>query len=109
MMMWDGNGPWTHPTVWGSGGWLMGIGMLAALVVAVVIVVILVRNLNQQAPTAMHGQYQTTAGGQYPGQYGALPPSAAQTQAETARDIVQRRYASGEIDRDEYLRKLADL
>ncbi len=29
--------------------------------------------------------------------------------AESPRDIVQRRYASGEIDREEYLQKLKDL
>ena len=29
--------------------------------------------------------------------------------AEVPRDIVQRRYAAGEIDREEYLQKLADL
>jgi uncharacterized membrane protein len=28
---------------------------------------------------------------------------------EGPRDIVQRRYASGEIDREEYLQKLKDL
>jgi len=28
---------------------------------------------------------------------------------ESPRDIVQRRYASGEIDREEYLQKLKDL
>jgi uncharacterized membrane protein len=28
---------------------------------------------------------------------------------ESARDIVQRRYAGGEIDREEYLQKLGDL
>ncbi len=115
-MMWDGNGPWAHPTVWESGGWLMGIGMIAVIAIAVALVVVLVRGLYRQAPTAAHGQHQATAGGQYAGQYGARPPatpqsaqSAVQARTETARDIVQRRYASGEIDRDEYLRKLADL
>lgn len=28
---------------------------------------------------------------------------------ETPRDILKQRYAAGEIERDEYLQKLADL
>src|SRR5450759_2537593 len=98
-MMWDGNGPWGHGS-WGAGGWLMGIGMIVTLVAVVLLVVYLVR-----AMTPHPAQRQP------PGYIAAPPaqPSAEQRVVESARDIVQRRYASGEIDREEYLQKLKDL
>jgi putative membrane protein len=99
-MMWDGNGPWGHGAAWGAGGWLMGIGMIVILVAVVLLVVYLVRATTSQ-------QTQT-----HPPAYIAAPPTqqtAEQRVVESARDIVQRRYASGEIDREEYLRKLQDL
>jgi putative membrane protein len=99
-MMWDGDGPWGHGAAWGAGGWLMGIGMIVILVTVVLLVVYLVRSTTTQ-------QTQT-----HPPAYYAAPPvhPATEQQAmESARDIVQRRYASGEIDREEYLQKLKDL
>jgi uncharacterized membrane protein len=85
----------------------MGIGLLLAIVAAVVLVVLLVRLLSQTrvggdgrlapAPPVTH---QTVTPAQ------TAPPAA---HAETPREIVQRRYAAGEIDREEYLQKLADL
>jgi|BarGraNGADG00212_1021973.scaffolds.fasta_scaffold22976_2 putative membrane protein len=99
-MMWDGNGPWGHGAAWGAGGWLMGIGMIVILVAVVLLVVYLVRSTTIQ-------QTQT-----HPPAYYAAPPAqqtAEQRAVESARDIVQRRYASGEIDREEYLQKLKDL
>jgi uncharacterized membrane protein len=80
----------------------MGIGMIVVLVAVVLLVVYLVR-----ATTAQQTQAQTR-----PPAY-IVPPPAPQTAeqrvVESARDIVQRRYASGEIEREEYLQKLADL
>lgn len=99
-MMWDGNGPWGHGAAWGAGGWLMGIGMIVILVTVVLLVVYLVRSTTTQ-------QTQT-----HPPAYYAAPPAqqtVEQRAVESARDIVQRRYASGEIDREEYLQKLKDL
>lgn len=99
-MMWDGNGPWGHGAAWGAGGWLMGIGMIVILVAVVLLVVYLVRSTTIQ-------QTQT-----HPPAYYAAPPAqqtAEQRAVESARDIVQRRYAGGEIDREEYLQKLKDL
>ena len=99
-MMWDGNGPWEHGASWGAGGWLMGIGMIVVLVAVVLLVVYLVRSMTNQ-------QTQT-----HPPAYYSAPPAqqaAEQRVVESARDIVQRRYAGGEIDREEYLQKLKDL
>jgi putative membrane protein len=99
-MMWDGDGPWGHGAAWGAGGWLMGIGMIVILVTVVLLVVYLVRSTTTQ-------QTQT-----HPPAYYAAPPvhpATEQRAMESARDIVQRRYASGEIDREEYLQKLKDL
>ena len=98
-MMWDGNGSWQHGAAWGAGGWLMGIGMIVILIAVVLLVVYLVRSTsNQQAQTHPPARYAAPA-----------QPTADQRVVESARDIVQRRYASGEIDREEYLQKLKDL
>ena len=73
----------------------MGIGMIVVLVAVVLLVVYLVRSTNAQ-------QSQT-----HPPAYYAAPPAhpaAEQRAVESARDIVQRRYASGEIDREEFER-----
>jgi uncharacterized membrane protein len=99
-MMWDGNGPWGHGGAWGAGGWLMGIGMIVILAAFVLLVVYLVRSMTNQ-------QTQTHP----PAYYAAPSPqqTAQQQPVEGAKDIVQRRYASGEIEREEYLQKLKDL
>jgi uncharacterized membrane protein len=75
----------------------MGIGMIVILVAVVLLVVYLVRGMtNQQAQT-------------HPPAYYAAQQTPEQRAVESARDIVQRRYAGGEIDREEYLQKLKDL
>ncbi len=86
----------------------MGIGMLLVIVAAVVLVVLLVRLLSQPHPA--------TGGQIAPATMATAYPPTPETQAarpsgvtETPREIVQRRYAAGEIDREEYLQKLADL
>ncbi len=87
----------------------MGIGILLAIVAGIVLVVLLVKQLSGPAATTGGAGAQSTVG-----QYGVAgqvsPQNAAPAPgAETPRDIVQRRYASGDIDREEYLQKLADL
>jgi len=80
----------------------MGIGMIVALVAVVLLVVYLVRSMtNQRTQTQTHP----------PAYYAAQSahPAAEQRALESPRDIVQRRYAGGEIDREEYLQKLKDL
>lgn len=82
----------------------MGVGMIALVVAGVVLVVYLVRSLSAPAVHGTAGQaptYGTTAA--------TVPQPAAGDRSETPKEIVQRRYAAGEIDRDEYLQKLADL
>ncbi len=85
----------------------MVIGLLLAIVAAVVLVVLLVRLLSQPR-VGGNGQLASAA----PATHQAATPAQAApsaTLAETPREIVQRRYAAGEIDREEYLQKLADL
>ena len=78
----------------------MGIGMIVILVAVVLLVVYLVRSMtNQQTQTHPAGYYAAPTAQQ----------TAEQRAVESARDIVQRRYAAGEIDREEYLQKLKDL
>ena len=79
---------------WGSGGsWLM-IALIVVVVVAVIVaIVFLVRSLSRTGGTS-----STTA-----------VPSASTGGPESPQDILKRRYAAGEIDRDEYLQRLGDL
>ena len=78
-----------HHMMWWGGGWygmifgpLMMILMLAAVIAAVVLLV-------------------RWAGGQWPGR---VPQ-----QGRTPLDILKERYARGEIDQEEYMRRRADL
>jgi len=99
-MMWDGNGPWGHGAAWGAGGWLMGIGMIVVLLAVVLLVVYLVHTTTTQQTQPHPPAYQAAPQSQ---------PTTEQRALESPRDSVQRRYASGEIDREEYLQKLKDL
>ena len=90
--MWDGNGYGGHGAGWE--GWVMLMFMIVFVVAVIVAIVFLVRYLGQ-------------ASGGNPSA-GAAPP-AWTSAAESPKDILKRRYAAGEIDRDEYLQKLGDL
>ena len=88
-MMWDGNGSWGS-----GGGWVMLMFMIVFVVAVIVAIVFLVRYLGQASGGT------ASAGG---------APPAWTSAPESPRDILKRRYAAGEIDRDEYLQRLSDL
>ena len=81
-----------HMMWWGGGWYGMIFGpliMILVLALLIAAVVLLVR----------------WAGGQWPG---ATPPRAA-LQGRTPLDILEERYARGEIDREDYLQRRKDL
>jgi putative membrane protein len=82
MMDWDGG-------MWGGGNWVMFLMSIAFLVALIVGIVLVVRALSGGE---MRGDRQ-------------VPPR----ERETPEEIVRRRYAAGEIDREEYERLLRDL
>jgi putative membrane protein len=87
-MMWDGNGHWGS-----GGGWVALLFMIVFVVAVIVAIVFLVRYLGQSGGSSAVG--------------GASPTPV--NAPESPKDILKRRYAAGEIDRDEYLQKLGDL
>lgn len=90
--------PWYWDGGW-WGGWVMMIGMVIFWVAVVVLIVWAVRAWGG-------GARQMPAP---PPQLQAPPAPSQWTPAEDAVTVVKRRYAAGEIDRDEYLQKLHDL
>ena len=105
-MMWDFNDAWGHGSALGA--WLMLIVMIAVIVGVVFLVVYLARQTSRPVGGAQGFQGYPQPGATAPTPTGAIVPSQGPA-PETPRDILKRRYASGEIDRDEYLQKLADL
>jgi len=79
---WSGGG-------WGAGGWLMLVFTLLFVVAVIIGIVYMVRALG--------------GGGAAPG--GQAPPS----RPDSPEDILKRRYAAGEIDREDYESRLRDL
>ena len=75
----------------------MFIGLLAIVVAVVFLIVYLIRQTSQPVGASVHAPQ------------GYLPSQVAPPAQESPRDILKRRYASGEIEREEYLRRLADL
>jgi putative membrane protein len=79
----------------------MFFGMIVTIVAVVLLVVYLVR----LTASTGGGTHVAVSPPQAPSQT-ALP---AAPPGEAARELLRRRYAAGEIERDEYLQKLADL
>ncbi len=88
--MWNDNGYWGHGAGWE--GWVMFMFMIVFVVAIIVAIVYLVRYLSQSSAASAAA--------------GAAPTVHA---PESPKDILKRRYASGEIEREEYLQKLGDL
>lgn len=78
-MMWDYGGGW--------GAWMMFLVTIIFVAAVVIAVVFLVRGAT--------GGGQTSHGSSHEGQ--------------SPKDILKRRYAAGEIDREEYQQRLRDL
>lgn len=78
----------------GGGGWVALILVIIFVVAVIVAIVFLVRYLGT-----------SSGGSSVPGATSTPWASAP----ESPRDILKRRFAAGEIDRDEYLQKLGDL
>jgi putative membrane protein len=76
---------WYYGGGWGA--WVMFLVMTVFVVAIVVAVVFLLRGL--------------TTGGQ--------TPPRSPSEGPSPKDILKRRYAAGEIDREEYLQRLHDL
>ncbi len=94
-MMWDFNDSWAHGSAYG--GWFMLIGLIAIIAAVVFLVVYLIRQTSHPMGAGVHGAQGYSQG------------QIASPAQESPRDILKRRYASGEIEREEYLKKLADL
>ena len=84
-------------------GWLMPMFMIVFVVAIVIAIVYFVRYF---------GQPQTTTAQALPPQVTAAPAALTAPTAPAAdspQEILKRRYAAGEIEREEYLQKLGDL
>ena len=88
--------PWYWNEAW-WGGWAMMAGMVVFWVVVVALIVWAVRTWGKGAWPAP------------PPPNAQAPPPSQWTAGEDVVSIVKRRYAAGEIDRDEYLQKMSDL
>jgi putative membrane protein len=82
MMDWGGG-------MWGGGNWIMFLFSIAFLAAVIVGIVFVVRALSG---SGTGGDCQV-----------------AMRERETPEELVRRRYAAGEIDREEYEQKLKDL
>ncbi len=94
-MMHDWNSPWHGGAPWEA--WIMFLLMLVVVAAVIVAVVYLVRGLSAPGRAAEAAARASSFGGQTP-----APP-------DSPREILKRRYAAGEIDREDYLQRLKDL
>ena len=90
--MWDSSGYGGYGAGWE--GWVMFMFMIVFVAAIIVAIVFLVRYLGQSS-----GGASAAAG---------VAPTPMNV-PESPKDILKRRYAAGEIEREEYLQKLGDL
>ena len=77
---------------WGMMGGYGGFGMIFWLVLLIAIIALVVWLVRSAGPSAVH----------------YLPPHAP-TRRSPGLDVLEERYARGEINRDEYLEKKKDM
>ena len=75
----------------GGGGWLVVLLVIVVAVAVIVGIVFLVRGMGGGAVGT------------------GTPPQQQMGATESPQDVLKRRYAAGEIDREEYEQKLRDL
>ena len=90
-MMWHGDDFWSLSML--GGGWLMFFGLILVTVLVVLLVVFLTRQATHPSGLGA-GMAQTPP---------VTPPP------DSPREILKRRYAAGEVDREDYLKRLSDL
>lgn len=92
---WGGGWPGTF---YGGGGWMMGIGMVFNILIIGLVIFMIFRLLRGgiNGCCSDHGHHGTHA-------------DTGNAGRETPVEIVTRRYAQGEIDREQYRQMLEDL
>lgn len=78
---------------WGMMDGYGGFGMIVWLVILIAIVALVVWLVRSAGPTGVH----------------YLPPHQPPQQRSAGLDILEERYARGEINREEYLQKKKDM
>jgi uncharacterized membrane protein len=96
-----------HAFGYGHGAWpgiLMAVGMAIFWIAVIVLIVWLVREFAGRRATQA-----TQATAVQPAPVAAATYHQAPPMVESPVQILERRYAAGEIDRDEFLRRREDL
>ena len=89
-----------HEHAWGAGQWVaMGLGMIVFWVLVVIVVVALVRWVGAAGRS---GPHQPTGYAAAP-PTATPPPAAPAAQPSGALQILQERFARGEISEEEYI------